>query len=210
MMPTIKIPAVKMPTIDTSKLKTVYDSVATSRQALMASAIFAGCALFAILWGCVFFVWNWQLESEFDAKTERLNSLRRAGLSDPSGDKRLNAKSAAVPAPTETIAASTLQQYILSRVEASGGSAQSIQSEPTRDVNTAGLQRINAQLSFEGSINSLQQVLFDLEAGEPFVFVDTIAVQPATAPGARVGDRLRVTLMMSSYWLKKDPSGSSQ
>lgn len=185
-------------------VRALWSAVSASREGLLASGLFVGCLLFALIWGASFSLWNLQLESEFDAKADVLARLKREGPSREGAVKKLDAKLVAVSAPTETIAASSLQQYILNKLEAVGESVHSIQSEPSRDERD-GLQRLNAQLAFESSINSLQQFLFELETGTPFLFVDGLNIQPVTTAagtGARPGDRLRISLAVSGYWAK--------
>jgi general secretion pathway protein M len=191
--------------------KLIWKSLAASRQGLLASTAYLACVILTAIWGFVFLNWNNQLDAEFDAKTVILDGLRHKGLGQNASGRRLGTNVVAVSAPTETVAASALQQYVLNRLEANGGTVQSIQTEPVPDMNSEGLQRLNAQLSFEGSVNSLQQILFDLEAGAPFVFVDALTIQPVSAAGGtRAGDRLRVTLLMSGYWLKAGTVGQNQ
>ena len=64
------------------------------------------------------------------------------------------------------------------------------------------MRRLNAQITFDGSIGALQRVLFDLETAKPYVFIDSLNVQPtsAAARGPELGETLRVTLAASSYW----------
>jgi hypothetical protein len=79
---------------------------------------------------------------------------------------------------------------------------QSVQAEPRRETIASGLQRLSAQLVFEASTPGLQQSLSELETGLPFVFVDSLAIQPATAMSVdtRPADKLRITLTVTSYW----------
>jgi hypothetical protein len=187
--------------------KTRIKSHLDRHRELTAGMIFAAAALFTAVWGAVFGYWNKQLAAELDEKSQFLASLQQKPIQEAVGEKRFDTAAAAVTAPTETIAASALQQYVLSRVEADGGSVQSIQTEVTSDVNADGLRRLNAQLSLEASIGSLQHFLFDIEAGAPFVFVDAIAIQPASTTAPSPEDRLRVTLAMSGYWVNPGSIG---
>jgi hypothetical protein len=190
--------------------KTRVKSHLNRHRELTAGVIFAAAALFTAGWGAAFGYWNKRLAAEFDEKSQFLTGLQQKPIQGAGGEKRLDTAAAAVTAPTETIAASALQQYILGRLEADGGSVQSIQTEVTSDLNADGLRRLNAQLSLEASIGSLQHFLFDIEARAPFVFVDAIAIQPASTTAPRPEDRLRVTLAMSGYWVNPVSAGKEK
>src|SRR3990172_2871489 len=109
---------------------------------------------------------------------------------------------ATVSGSSETVAAGALQRYLLERLESAGGAVQSIQTEPRREIIPPGLHRLGAQLAFDSSMVALQRFLFELETGLPFVFVESLAAQPAPGvpPGSRMGDILRVSLTVTSYW----------
>jgi general secretion pathway protein M len=46
----------------------------------------------------------------------------------------------------------------------------------------------------------LQKLLYDLEAGMPFLFVDQLVVQTALASSGTGGGRLRILLGVSGQW----------
>jgi general secretion pathway protein M len=154
-----------------------------------------------------------ELQASYDVKSEMLDALKRRGSTHlgTSTPGSANLDAASIAASSETVAASTLQRHLLDRLENAGGLVLSIQAEPKRETISPGLQRLGAQLAFDASQAALQRFLFDLETGLPFVFVDSLAVQPAAAAqGARAGDRLRVTLYVSSYWKAGEPAGASR
>jgi general secretion pathway protein M len=155
-----------------------------------------------------------ELQASYNEKLEMLDGLKRRALVAPrmeaSATKDLDAVT--IEAPSETVAASALQRYLLHRLESAGGFVKSVQAEPKRETISPGAQRLSAQLTFDASTEALQRLLFELETGLPFLFVDALAVQPATAveAGARTGDRLRVTLMVSSYWKSGETAGGAR
>jgi hypothetical protein len=186
-----------------------------SRQAFVAVAAFAGLLLAVIVWGAMYLVATRNLQNEFEAKSQALAVLKRQTLPKLSGSGNAvqpAARAAVISAPTETVAASELHKTILASLEQAGGAVHSIQAEATTDVIGDGLRRLNAQIAFDGSIGALQKVLFDLETAVPFIFVDSLLVQPTAtaAPGAKAGGKLRVTLVASSYWKSFEASGNSQ
>jgi general secretion pathway protein M len=176
-----------------------------SRQALAAAAGFFGLLLVVGLWSAIYLVLARNLQHDFEVKTKTLDDLRRQTLSSFSanvGTRQSAATEGAISAPTGTIAASELHKTVLASLEQSGGAVHSIQAETTTEVFGGGLRRLNAQITFDASIDALQKVLFNIETGKPYIFVDSLHVQPTAtaARGAELGGLLRVTLVASSYW----------
>jgi Type II secretion system (T2SS), protein M subtype b len=176
-----------------------------SRQALVAVAGFSALLLVVALWSTTFLVLARDLQHDFEVKSRTLDALRRQTVSTFSeGGKTVQsaAREGVISAPTGTIAASELHKVVLASLEQAGGAVHSIQAEATTEVFGEGLRRLNAQITFDGSIGALQKILFDLETARPFIFIDALHVQPTTtaARGTVLGDMLRVTLVASSYW----------
>lgn len=143
-----------------------------------------------------------ELQAAAQRKAEMLEELKKRSSVGTPAAATLDTDAATVAGPSETVAASALQRYLLDRLQRAGGFVQSVQAEPRRETITPGLQRLSAQLAFEASTNGLQRLLFELETGLPYVFVDSLAAQPAAvmSADARAGDKLRVTLTVTSYW----------
>jgi general secretion pathway protein M len=98
---------------------------------------------------------------------------------------------------TETIASAALLQRVTSAITHAGGNVVSSEVEPQDKAAGDGLVRITATSELEQK--SLQPLLYDIEAGVPFLFVNKLAVQ-APASGADSG-RMRVVLEISGQWL---------
>jgi hypothetical protein len=150
-----------------------------------------------------------ELLAELDAKTRLLESLEQpASLEAPDNSKprQTDVRAATIAAATETVAASELHKAILGCLEESGGAIHSIQAEATSDVIDDNIRRITAQVTFDGSIESLQQLLLKLETTRPYVFIDSLSVQPSPSArsGSRPWDTLRVSFVASSYWQNRD------
>jgi general secretion pathway protein M len=182
-----------------------------SRQAVFSIAAFVALVLGAVIWSVVYLIEMRDLQAEYDIKSQSLDTLKRQTMPKlPGGGNvtQLPAHAAVIAAPTETIAASELQKAVLALLERAGGVVHTIQAEATGDVTADGLRRLNTQITFDGSMDALQKVLFDLETAIPFIFVDSVLVQPTAtaAPGAKIGETLRVTLVASSYWKGLDSS----
>jgi general secretion pathway protein M len=187
---------------------------ATVRQSLFAVLIYAAAVLGVVAWIVMNDGANRELQAQYDAKAQILDGLNRRALSDLGRGKSAGTDLdiATVAAPSETVAASTLQRYLLDRLESAEGVVQSVQAESRRESTEQGLQRLSAQLTFDGPTVALQHVVFDLDTGTPFVFVDSLSVQPAPAvtSGTRAGDRLRVTLAVTSYWKPGEGTGGDR
>jgi len=174
-----------------------------SRQRRLSVALYGSTALLVLLWATMFSGVNGSLQAEIEAKSQLLDGMQRRASSPGKGGADA-AQFAVISAPTETVAASTLQQYLLDRLEQAGGAVQRVQVETGRDTKSDSMRRITAEIVFDASSDALQDLLFDLETETPFVFVDTFSAQPASAAGtAKMGmgpEVLRSSLVVSSYW----------
>jgi general secretion pathway protein M len=102
--------------------------------------------------------------------------------------------------PTVTVAGASLLQRVAAAVGNVGGTIQSSQ------VDVLGTQAkdgfVSLVVSCEMEQPALQKVLYDLEAGMPFLFVDQLDVQvPQTTAANEDGTgRIRVVLGVSGQW----------
>jgi general secretion pathway protein M len=113
------------------------------------------------------------------------------GVSPPAGSPFLEGD-------TVTVAGAALLQRVAGAVTRAGGNVLSSQ------VDVQGPQSASGQVSLTASCEvdqaALQQLLYDLEAGMPFLFIDNLVAQaplPTTAPS---GGRMRVVLSVSGQW----------
>jgi general secretion pathway protein M len=102
--------------------------------------------------------------------------------------------------PTVTVAGATLLQRVAAAVGNVGGTIQSSQ------VDVLGAQAkdgsVGLVVSCEMEQPALQKVLYDLEAGMPFLFIDQLDVQVPQTTAANEGGtgRIRVVLGVSGQW----------
>jgi len=102
--------------------------------------------------------------------------------------------------PTVTVAGATLLQRVAAAVANVGGTIQSSQ------VDVLGTQArdgfVGLVVSCEMEQPSLQKLLYDLEAGMPFLYIDQLDVQvPQTTAANESGSgRVRVVLGVSGQW----------
>lgn len=99
--------------------------------------------------------------------------------------------------PTVTVAGAALLQRVASAVNRVGGNVQSSQVEFEGTQSKAGLVGVTATCEVEQP--ALQQLLYDLEAGMPYLFIDQLTAQAPTASMESQG-RMRVVLTVSGQW----------
>jgi general secretion pathway protein M len=123
----------------------------------------------------------------------RKGSASHPALGAPSGSPFLEGRSV-------TIAAAALQQRVTGAVGKAGGNVLSTQI----DLNSAQAKSgfINLIVSCEVKQAALQQLLYDLEAGMPFLFVEQLEVQVPQATGQEDA-AMRVLITVSGQWQGK-------
>jgi len=171
-----------------------------TRFPLVAAAIYVALlVLFAcILWGTV--IDMLERRAAVAAASDILDQLqgrkpaaRMAGASEtvPTGSPFLEG-------PTVTVAGAALLQRMAGAVTKVGGNVLSSQVELQGTQSKAGL--IGVIASCEVDQPALQRLLYDLEAGMPFLFVEQLVAQaPASSAGATEG-RMRVLLAVYGQW----------
>lgn len=123
---------------------------------------------------------------------------RRAGGKGPAQSQRQGTPF--LEGPTVTVAGAALLQRVGDAVGKVGGTVQSSQ------VDVLGTQAkdgfVGLTVSCEMEQPALQKLLYDLEAGMPFLFVDQLDVQVPQLTAASDGGtgRIRVVLGVSGRW----------
>jgi len=102
--------------------------------------------------------------------------------------------------PTVTVAGAALLQRVAAAVCNAGGTIQSSQVDVLGKEAKDGF--VGLVVSCEMELPALQKVLYDLEAGMPFLFVDQLDVQvpQTTAKGEGGSGQIRVVLGVSGQW----------
>jgi general secretion pathway protein M len=102
--------------------------------------------------------------------------------------------------PTVTVAGAALLQRVAAAVGNVGGTIQSSQVDVLGSQAKDGF--VGLVVSCEMEQPALQKVLYDLEVGMPFLFVDQLDVQvPQTTAASEGGEgRIRVVLGVSGQW----------
>lgn len=123
----------------------------------------------------------------------RLTSPRASGAIDvvPSGSPTLEG-------PTVTVAGASLLQRVAGAVTKVGGNILSSQVELQGVQSKAGFVGVIANCELGQS--ALQKLLYDLEAGMPFLFIDQLVVQAPVESSINQEGRMHILLAVSGRW----------
>jgi general secretion pathway protein M len=100
--------------------------------------------------------------------------------------------------PSVTVAGAALLQRVIGIVTQHGGSVLSSQLELQGTQSKDGFLTVIVSSVMEQP--ALQQTIYDVEAGLPFLFVDQLDVQAPQSSASAVGGKLRVLLSVSGQW----------
>ncbi|MFZ1171392.1 MAG: type II secretion system protein GspM [Bradyrhizobium sp.] len=128
------------------------------------------------------------------AMLEQLEGRKPLGAAARSGDAAAPAGSAFLEGATVTVAGAALLQRVAGAVTKVGGNMLSSQLDLQGPHAKAGFVSMVANCELEQS--ALQSLLYDLEAGMPFLFIDQLDIQVATAGEGK----LRFLLGVSGQW----------
>jgi general secretion pathway protein M len=177
-----------------------------SRKAIAASPIlaaaiyigFAAVLLFIVVTSIMDVVNQHGEVAAASTMLEQLEGRRPAALGGSAGDVTMPSGSAYLEGATVTVAGAALLQRVAGAVTKFGGNVLSTQLDLQGSQTRAGFLSMIASCEIDQP--QLQQLLYDIEAGMPFLFVDQLVVQtPLTASGAGSG-RLRILIAVSGQW----------
>ena len=97
---------------------------------------------------------------------------------------------------TVTVAGAALLQRVAGAVTKFGGNVLSSQLDVQGTHAKAGFVSMIASCELDQP--ALQPLIYDLEAGMPFLFIDQLAVQASTTPSSE--GKLRILLAVSGQW----------
>lgn len=135
--------------------------------------------------------------ADFAAASARLAALEGRGLAGgrPAADV---GGSPFLDGPTVTIAGADLQRRVASAVAAVGGNVLSSQIDLQGSQAREGYVILSANC--ELSQSALQPLLYDLEAGMPFLFVEQIVIQAPQSGDEAEDKRMRVQIDVAGQW----------
>jgi hypothetical protein len=125
---------------------------------------------------------------------------RAGSKAQPHGQVRSGVAPAAafLDAPTPGLAGAELQAYI-ARLADQHAALVSFGTQAAAGEDAAGAVRVDASLDI--SLAALQVLLYQLESGTPYVFVDSMTVRATTGAAAGAENApLRVTLGLRALW----------
>jgi len=132
------------------------------------------------------------------ALLEQLQGGRSSAGRGATGDVTMPTGSPYLEGTTVTIAGATLLQRVAGSVVKFGGNVLSTQLDVPSNPAKAGFLSMIASCEIDQP--QLQQVLYDLEAGMPFLFIDQLVVQTPLNGSDTGAGRLRVLLGVSGQW----------
>jgi general secretion pathway protein M len=99
---------------------------------------------------------------------------------------------------TVTVAGAALLKRVVGTVTRHGGSVLSSQLDLQGTQSRDGFLSVIASCDLEQ--HALQEIVYELEAGMPFLFVDQLVVQAPTASSGVSNGKLRVLISVSGQW----------
>jgi general secretion pathway protein M len=182
------------------------NSVATLRRTfaaspMLAAAVYAGLVVALLLTVILSIADLLGQQAEVARSAAMLEQLEGRKASVARGEPASAAKpsgSAFLEGATVTVAGAALIQRVVGAVTKFGGNVLSTQLELKGTQSKAGFLSILASCEIDQV--GLQQLLYDIEAGMPFLFIDQLVVQaPSTLPSSGNG-KLRILLAVSGQW----------
>jgi general secretion pathway protein M len=181
-----------------------------SLQRYLARYPYAAVTVYLLL-AAAFIVAIWvSLADILEARAELSSSLDILGQLEarrpPSGAASAGSSpAAAIPAGspflgggTITVAGAVLLQRVAGTIARFGGTVQSSQVDLQGQQAKDGF--VTLLISCELEQPSLQPLLYDLEAGMPFLFIDQLVVQGPQGSTAENGSRMRLLISVSGEW----------
>ncbi len=177
---------------------------AALRKSFAASPILAAAAYAGLVFALLFMVVTSIVDildqraavASAAAMLDQLEGRSTAASGRRSADVLMPSGSAFLEGATVTIAGAALLQRVAGAVTKLGGNVLSSQLDLQGTQSKAGF--VSMVASCEIDQPALQPLIYDLEAGMPFLFVEQLAVQ---APTSSSGEgKLRILLAVSGQW----------
>jgi general secretion pathway protein M len=130
-------------------------------------------------------------------RAQQLNDRAKSSANAPVVGAADKAKSPFLEGETAALAGARLQQYIKRLVADAGGTLSS--SEINLNNSEPKNRFLSLTVSTEVTQPALQSLLYTLEAGMPYIFVDSFEAQAPESVDASNG-RMRVTMNVSGQW----------
>jgi len=169
----------------------------------LAGAIFYVAVVIAFLLTTLWYVFDTLERRQAVAATSDLLSHLEGRK--PSSSRNANANgislvtgSPVLEGPTVTVAGATLLQRVAEAVTRFGGNILSSQVDLPEAKLKDGLVKVSVDCEVDEP--SLQQLLYDLEAGMPYLFVDQLVAQAPETGTSTLRRKIRVSILVSGQW----------
>jgi general secretion pathway protein M len=129
---------------------------------------------------------------------EARNPVRQHAAAATGGDAAVVTGSPFLEGPTVTVAGAALMERVVGAVARVGGTIVSSQVDLQGTEAKDGFIGVSVSCDIEQT--SLQKLLYDLEAGMPFLFVDQMVAQTPEGAASAVGSRLHLLISVSGQW----------
>jgi len=133
------------------------------------------------------------------AMLEARNPVRQRAA----GDAAVVTGSPFLEGPTVTVAGASLMERVVGAVARLGGTILSSQVDLQGTEAQEGFIAVSVSCEIEQA--ALQKLLYDLEAGMPFLFVDQMVAQTPEGAASAVGSRLHLLISVSGQWQGAKP-----
>jgi len=106
-------------------------------------------------------------------------------------------------APTSGLASAQLEAYLAQLASAQQAS---VVSSGVEQANKDAPENVRVQATLDIRYDALQTLLYQLETGTPYVFVDLLTLQPASASQLQSNDSImKVTVSLRALWRQAQP-----
>lgn len=129
--------------------------------------------------------------NQLEARQQNANAANNAAGTVPAGSPFLGGE-------TITVAGATLLQRVADAITRFGGTVQSSQVDLLGPQAKDGFVTLTVSCELEQM--SLQKLLYDLEAGMPFLFIEQLVVQGPQPSAVGGGARMKVLMAVSGQW----------
>jgi general secretion pathway protein M len=132
------------------------------------------------------------------AMLDQLQGRRTTPAGGQGGDVSAPSGSPFLEGGTVTVAGAALLERVTTAIARLGGNVQSSQIDLQGNQSKSGFITMIASCDIDQP--NLQRLLYDIEAGMPFLFVDQLVVQTPLSTASSGEGKLRILLSVSGQW----------
>lgn len=133
-----------------------------------------------------------------EAMLDQLQGRKTTAAGGQGGDVSAPSGSPFLEGATVTVAGAALLERVTTAIARLGGNVQSSQIDLQGTQSKSGFITMLASCDIDQP--NLQRLLYDIEAGMPFLFVDQLVVQTPLSTASSGEGKLRILLSVSGQW----------